>query len=101
MFFGVKKMVGISCVEMLLFGIDLMEKFDEFVHRHTGVHLFHYPDFIINMCYRCTAMGDTQEFSKTSQKIFNDVFVMLPNNIFGPIGSIIRGILTIFGFFDL
>ena len=99
MFLGVKAFLGISCVELLIWGLDLLEKFDEWVFRVFGAHVFHYPDFVLNMCYRCSAMGDTSGFSKASRKMFNDIFVMLPNKIGSPIGNIVRGIGTIFGFF--
>lgn len=101
MFLGVKAIIGISCVELLIFGLDLMEKFDAWVFDVFGAHVFHYPDFIINMCYRCSAMGDTSGFSKSSKKMYNDIFVMIPKKIGSPIGNIVRGIGKIFGFFDL
>ena len=101
MFLGVKALIGMSCVEMLIWGLDLLEKFDQWVFQMFGAHVFHYPDFIINMCYRCSAMGDTSGFSNSSKKMFNDIFVMLPNKIGSPIGNIVRGIGTIFGFFSL
>ena len=99
MFLPIKLFIGISCVEMLIFGFDLLEQFDQFVFGLFEVHVFHYPEFILNMCYRCRAAGDVSGFSSASRRIFKDIFVMIPNNIGSPIGNIIRGIGRIFGFF--
>lgn len=101
MFLGVKAWLGVSCVELLIFGLDLLEQFDQWVFSWAGAHCFHYPDFVINMCYRCSAMGDISGFSSASKKIFKDVFIDIPNGIFSPIGNIVRGIGHIFGFFSL
>ena len=101
MFLGVKAIIGMSCVEILIWGLDLLEQFDAWVFKVFGAHVFHYPDFVIKMCYRCSAMGDTSGFTRSSKKMYNDIFVMIPNKIGSPIGNIVRGIGKIFGFFDL
>jgi hypothetical protein len=100
-FLGMKAIIGISCVELFILGLDLAEKFDVFVYDYTGIHIFHYPDFVINMCYKCSAMGNTGDFSESSRNMYNDIFVMVPNKIGSPIGNIVRGIGKIFGFFNI
>jgi len=100
-FFQVKRLFGISCVEMLILALDGVEEFDKMVFSFAGIHPFHYPDMIIQMCYTCSAMGDTSGFKKASKKMYNDVFVMVPNKIGSPLGDIVRGIGNIFDLFNL
>jgi hypothetical protein len=100
-FFSVKLFLGISCVELLIFGFDSLEEFDKWVFQWAGAHLVHYPDFVMNLCYKCSSSGDSSGFSYASKKIYNDIFVMIPNKIGSPIGNIVRGIGQIFGFFNL
>jgi hypothetical protein len=101
MFFQIKRFVGISCVEMLALSLDGVEKFDEMVHSITGIHPFHYPDMITDMCYTCSALGDTSGYKRARKKMFNDVFVMVPEKIGSPFGDIVRGIGKIFDLFNL
>jgi hypothetical protein len=101
MFCSVKTFIGFSCIELFIFGFDLMDQFDKLCHSWFGAHPFHYPDFVIKLCYKCDTMGDTSGFSESSRKIFNDVFVMVPNKIGSPIGNIVRGIGQVFAFFNV
>jgi hypothetical protein len=100
-FFQVKRLAGISCVEMLILALDGVEEFDKLVYSFVGIHPFHYPDMIIEMCYTCSAMGDTSGFKKASKKMYGDVFVMVPNKIGSPLGDIVRGIGNIFDLFNV
>ena len=100
MFFMIKRLTGISCVEAFLMVPELISKLDEMIYKYTSVHLFRYPAPIIKMCYTCSAMGDTSGFKRASASMFNVVFRMMPKDIGGPIGSIFKGIGQIFSFFD-
>ena len=100
-FLLVKYWAGTSCVEMFMMFIDILGKIDEIAYSTASVHIFHYPDSIINMCYSCSAMGDTKDYETASANMYRDIFVSLPNDIGGPIGDIFTGIGHLFSFFDL
>jgi hypothetical protein len=100
-FFQVRSWVGISCVEMLIAILDGLEQFDAAVHAWVGVHPFHYPDFITDMCYSCPAMGDTSGYRNASRKMYKDIFVVVPDKIGSPLGNIVRGIGRIIDVFNV
>lgn len=96
-----KKWAGIGAVEVLIMILNLIEKIDRIIYTNLSFHIVHYPDSIIEMCYTCSAMGDTSGFKKVANRWFNDIFVKIPNDIGGPIGESITGIGHIFSFLDL
>lgn len=100
MIFMVKFWIGISFVELFMMSLKMMETIDSTVHGYIKIHLFHYPDIIINKCYRCSMMGDTSGFWNAANRMFNDIFIMLPTNIGEPIGEIITGFKHVFGLFS-
>jgi hypothetical protein len=100
-FLQIKAMVGTSSIEYFIQLIEMLELLDSFIYSKFSIHIIHYPDSIINMCYRCSAMGDTSAYKAAASRAFNDWFVRIPNEIGGPIGEFFTGIGHIFSFFDL
>jgi len=96
-----KTWAGIGAVEILIILLGLIEEFDKFLYKIADFHLVHYPDSINDMCYNCSAMGDTSAFKRVAGKWVHDVFVKVPNDIGGPIGESITGIGHIFSFLDI
>lgn len=100
-FFGLKKYIGISCVEALLMVIGSFGDIDAGIHGATGVHVFSYPDFILNLCYRCEMAGDLSGFYKSAGKLGYDLGIMMPDKIGGPIGDFAGGIGDMVSIFSL
>jgi hypothetical protein len=100
-FLMVKYFAGISCVESFMLLLQYMEMLDQFLYSTFSFHIIHYPVSILNMCYRCSVMGDTSGFQTALSRVFNDIFVNLPNEIGGPIGETLTGIGNILSFLDL
>lgn len=101
MLFGVKHFTGQSLVERFLDALDSLEQMDRTIYSAFSFHIIHYPDSIINMCYRCDAMGDTSGYEQIKRKLFRDIFIDLPNGIGTPIGKIFSGIGNIFSFLKI
>lgn len=100
-FFGVKKYVGISCVGALMMAIGSIGQIDAAIYGATGVHMFNYPDFILNLCYRCEMAGNLSGFYKAAGKMGYDLGVLVPDGIGGPIGEFAGGIGEIVSIFSL
>jgi len=101
MFFLIKHWTGTSLIEMFMMLIGILSKIDDVTYSNMSIHIIHYPDSIINMCYTCSAMGDTSGFKTATSRIFKDIFVSVPNDVGGPFGDIFTGIAHLFSFFDL
>ena len=101
LFLMVKTIAGISCIEAFIMLLGILDKIDAVVYSNFSIHLIHYPDKITNMCYTCSAMGDTSGFKSASSRMFKDIFISLPSDIGGPIGEAITGIGHIFSFLDI
>jgi len=101
LFLMVKSVAGISCMELFIMLLGILNKIDAFVYSAFSVHLIHYPDKIIKMCYSCSAMGDTSGFKSVASRMFKDIFVSIPTDIGGPIGDAFSGIGHIFSFLDI
>lgn len=100
-FFGVKKYLGISCVGALMQAIGSIGQIDSAIYGATGVHVFNYPDFILNLCYRCEMAGDLSGFYKAAGKLGYDLGVLVPDGIGGPIGEFAGGIGEMVSIFSL
>lgn len=100
-FLMVKYFTGISCIEVFMMLLQYLEMADQFLYSTFSFHIIHYPESVLNMCYRCSVMGDTSGFEKSLSRMFNDIFVSLPNEIGGPIGESLTGIGHILSFLDL
>jgi len=100
-FFNMKTWLGMSCVDMFYMGLDMIEQFDDYIYQQFQIHVVHYPDFLINLCYRCEAMGDTSGFYAAKKKVGYDVTVMLPEKVGEPIAEIRSGITNVAGIFSL
>ena len=100
-FLMVKVMTGISCIEVFIMILGIFEKIDKVIYSLFSFHLIHYPDKIINMCYTCSAMGDTSGFKNVASRLFKDIFISIPSDIGGPIGDALGGIGHIFSFLDI
>jgi hypothetical protein len=100
-FLQIKSYTGLSAVEFFMKILETLEYIDSIIYSKLSIHIIHYPDSIINRCYRCSMMGDTTEYKKASKRVFNDYFVRIPNEIGGPIGEFFTGIGHIFSFFDI
>ncbi len=88
-------------MEQFLMILQTLEEADTFVYSNFSFHIIHYPDQILNMCYRCSEVGDGSGYKNASSRLFNDLFVRIPNEIGGPIGEFFTGVGHIFSFFDL
>jgi hypothetical protein len=100
-FLMVKTIAGISCIEAFIMLLGILNKIDAVVYSNFSVHLIHYPDKITNMCYTCSAMGDTSGFKSVASRMFKDIFIDVPTGIGGPIGEAITGIGHIFSFLNI
>ena len=96
-----KYWAGLGCVEMFILLLTTIEQIDQVIYKLLSVHLVHYPEKIINMCYNCASLRDTSGFKQAASRWFNDIFIKIPNDIGGPIGGILTGIGHIFSFFNL
>lgn len=96
-----KQWAGISCVELFIILLSIIEQIDQIVYKTLSFHLVHYPEKIITMCYDCAPMRDISGFKQAALRWFNDVFIRIPKDIGGPIGGILTGIGHIFSFFNL
>ena len=101
MIFMVKMWLGISLVQLFMFALGMISKLDALIYEYTDFHVFNYPPVILDMCYNCSAMGDTRGFKMAAKNMFNDLFIQLPSSIGDPIGEIITGFSHIFSFFNL
>ena len=101
MFFLTKSWLGTSLIEMFMMGLGILSKIDDATYSSMSVHIIHYPDSITNMCYTCSAMGDTSGFKRVASRMFNNIFIGIPTEIGGPIGDIFTGISHIFSFFNI
>jgi hypothetical protein len=99
--FMVKYFIGISCVEAFLLFLSILEDIDKMIYSLFSVHIIHYPQSIINRCYKCDAMGDTTSFKTAFRNLFGDIFIDIPNGVATPAGKIITGIGHIFSFLNL
>lgn len=99
MIFMVKYWVGISLIEILMLVFKICDAIDKKVYEYVSIHIFHYPDPIINLCYKCRTMGDTRGFWAAARSMFNDIFVMFPTNVGEPAGEVITGFGHLFSFF--
>jgi hypothetical protein len=100
-FFNVKQYTGISCVEELNIIIDTIPVLDDIIYQMTTIHLFRYPDFIINLCYRCELMGDTKPFFDTAHKFNYDATQLVPTSIGRAISEVTGGIGDIVSIFSI
>lgn len=100
-FFNVKTWIGMSCVDAFYMGLDMIERFDDVIYQQFQIHVVHYPDFIVNLCYRCEAMGDTSGFYAAKKKVNYDLNVMLPEKVGEPIAEVRAGISDVAGIFSL
>ena len=60
-----------------------------------------YKESVLKMCYRCDEAGETDGFAQASARMFDNIFIKIPNKIGGPIGETITGIGHIISFLDL
>jgi hypothetical protein len=100
-FFNVKQYTGISCVEELNIIIDTIPVLDDIIYQMTTIHLLRYPDFIINLCYRCELMGDTKPFFDTAHKFNYDATQLVPTRIGRAISAVTGGIGDIVSIFSI
>jgi hypothetical protein len=101
MIFMIKQLIGISCIESFLMFLNILEEIDKSIYSMFSIHIIHYPESVINLCYKCDAMGDTSSYKAAASRLFGDVFISIPKDIGGPIGKVITGIGHIFSFLKL
>jgi len=100
-FFMVKYLTGTSCIELFIKILRFVEMVDNAIYSTLSLHVVHYPNKIINLCYTCSMMGDTSGFKKVASRLFSDIFIDIPSDIGGPIGDTFNGIGEIFSFFNI
>jgi hypothetical protein len=100
-FFGIKKFVGVSCVESFMMVLGSLVDIDSAMYDATGVHIFSYPEFILNMCYRCEMMGDTSGFFNALKTLGTDLGIKVPKGIGEPVGDFTGGVGDIVSLFSL
>jgi hypothetical protein len=97
----VKYFTGMSCVEGFLMLLQLLEVADKYIYSKASCHIIHYPDTVNDMCYNCSSMGDTTAFMNVLSRMFNYIFVDIPEKIGGSVGETITGIGHILSFLDI
>lgn len=101
MVFMTKARVGISCVETFMMSLKLVGMLDEMIYQYISVHLFRYPEPVLELCYRCSLMGDTRAFWESAGRLFEDVFITLPDSVGEPLNDVVIGFGHLFSFFDI
>jgi len=101
LFLMVKSLTGTSCIEIFIMILGIIEKIDKAIYTAFSFHLIHYPERIMGLCYKCSAMGDTSRFMSAASRMFKDIFIDVPSGIGGPIGEALGGIGHIFSFLDI
>jgi len=100
-FLMVKYFMGMSCIEVFIMFLGIVEIIDNVIYSFASFHIIHYPNKIIKLCYTCSMMGDISGFKAVTFRVFSDIFVGIPSNIGGPIGEFFNGVGEIFSFFNI
>ena len=98
MVFSVEKVIGKSCINIFFDIIKQVEVFDNNIYQYLGIHIVRYPDYILNMCYDTSILGDTSGYHNSYRKLSDDIFVSIPKDISKPISDIASGVKKIFAF---
>lgn len=101
MIFMLKARVGVGCVESFMMSLKLISWLDDLIYQYISIHVFSYPDPVIQMCYRCSLMGDTKGFWDSAGRLFDDIFITLPDSVGDPLNEVVTGFGHLFSFFDL
>lgn len=100
-FFFVKKMIGIGFVDIFLMVLDILESIDQMVYGLLGLHIFHYPDAIIRMCYSCSLKYNTPALKSTFGKLKYDLGTLLPRRVGPPFSKLSSGGTKIMSVFKM
>ena len=101
MLFMMKARVGVGCVESFMMSLKMIGMLDEMIYQYISVHLFRYPEPVLELCYRCSLMGDTRPFWESAGRLFEDVFITLPDSVGDPLNDVVVGFGHLFSFFDI
>jgi hypothetical protein len=99
--FFLKYIFGYTLSEQFVRLLLLLEQLDKKMYSAFSFHIIHYPKPIIDMCYRCNGMDEQTSYDQASSKLFNDVFVRIPNEIIRPVGKIVTGVGHITSFLKI
>jgi len=91
---------GFGLVDVFLLILKQLGLIDQSIYSTSGIHIFSYPDWIVQMCYRCDVM-DTSGYEHSKQKLYNDLTKVLPKNVFNPIGRMVGGVGDVFSIFNI
>lgn len=100
-FFFVKKVVGYGFVDIFLMMLDILETIDQSIYGWIGVHIFHYPDAIIRMCYSCSLKYNTPAMKSTFGKWKYTLGTMLPRQMGPPLKKLSSGGTKIMSVFKM
>jgi len=86
LYFGFKENYGINYRVVLDYAYNMLEQMDAYAYSFSGVHFMKYPEFILNNCYRCKQLQNTNFIAKAKKVnyAFNEELPRLLNE---PIGK--------------
>lgn len=96
-----KYFFGFGLVDILSMIFETIESTDRMIYTSTGIHIFNYPGWITNMCYRCDLMGDTTDIDRASKKLNTDYTKILPKAVLAPLGQMAGGLGQVFSIFNI
>lgn len=74
--FRIESRLGYTLLSSYQYALNSMDTVDNLVYDYTGLHILNYPDYILNLCYRCVASRD--ELNRKEDVIKYDVNVKFP-----------------------
>jgi hypothetical protein len=96
-----KKLFGFTFVDVFLKLLATIESVDHTLYKFSGIHIAHYPDSIIKMCYTCSQKMNTKEVRQTGSKWLSDFTELFPRKMRSSIQKLSSGIKQIGSVFDL
>lgn len=96
-----KYLFGFGLIDVLTMIFDALDRIDRSIYMSSGIHIFGYPDWIIQMCYRCDILGDTSGITNASKRLYFDYTQLLPRSVLNPLGRIAGGFGDVLSIFNI
>ena len=74
--FKIRSRMGTSLLSNYLYALNSLDEIDAYVYDIIGLHILNYPEYILNLCYRCVA--SRKELDRAEDVINNDINVRFP-----------------------
>lgn len=84
-----KKLLGISTVQLVMSAYKPLSDFDDLIYSISGVHIIHYPDYINKMCYTCSMKLNTKTTATKGKWLLDGISTRIPNSLSEPIDKFI------------